>query len=113
MVRNPMYLGRYFLLLGFAMLLGDVWVIVAYTILYYLYMLNRVRREERRLKRNFGADFETYCREVRRFLPNPFRSFDREIWVFEWGLFLENHAHWNILGTIAAYAGLYVYVQLS
>jgi hypothetical protein len=113
MVRNPMYLGRYFLLLGFAMLLGDMWVIAAYTILYYLYMLNRVRREERRLKRNFGADFETYCREVRRFLPNPFRSFDREIWVFEWSLFLENHAHWNILGTIAAYAGLYVYVQLS
>ena len=111
LVRNPMYLGRYFLLLGFVMLLGNVWIVVAYTVIYYLYMLNRVRREERRLQRNFGADFDAYCGRVRRFLPTPSGMFDRDVWVFEWSLFFENHAHWNVLGTIAAYAGLFLYAR--
>ena len=29
MVRNPMYLGRYFILLGFLMLLGNWWLLLA------------------------------------------------------------------------------------
>jgi len=113
LARNPMYLGRYFLLLGFVLLLGNVWAVVAFTAIYYVYMLNRVKREERRLRKNFGADFEKYCSEVRRFVPNPFRIGGRGVWVFEWKLFWENHAHWNILGTLAAYAALYTYALLG
>lgn len=107
LVRNPMYLGRYFLLLGFVLLLGNPWAVVVYTVLYYVYMAGRVKREERRLRRNFGEAFEAYCREVRRFVPSPLPLFRREVWVFEWRLFLDNHAHWNLLGTLAAYAVLY------
>ncbi len=108
LVRNPMYLGRYFLLLGFVLLLGNPWIVVAYTALYYLYMSNRVKREERRLRKNFRDAFERYCREVRRFLPSFSRILDRDVWVFDRKLFLENHAHWNILGTLGAYAALFL-----
>ncbi len=35
LVRNPMYLGRYFILLGGLMLLGRWWVLVLFTVVYY------------------------------------------------------------------------------
>jgi uncharacterized membrane protein len=112
-VRNPMYLGRYFLLLGFVLLLGNPWVVLGYTAVYYAYMSNRVEREERRLRRNFGESFERYCREVRRFLPSPARLARQDVYVFRRELFLENHAHWNILGTVAAYAALWAYGRFA
>jgi protein-S-isoprenylcysteine O-methyltransferase Ste14 len=107
LVRNPMYLGRYFLLLGFVLLLGNLWAVVGFTVGYWLYMTSRVKREERRLARNFGERFAAYCSQVRRFLPS-LRAAEGEVWVFERRLFFENHAHWNVLGTLAAYAVLYL-----
>jgi protein-S-isoprenylcysteine O-methyltransferase Ste14 len=107
LVRNPMYLGRYFLLLGFVLLLGRWQAVAVYTLVYYVYMVNRVRREERRLDRVFGERFRAYCARVRRFLPSFGNLGDRSVWFFDWGMFLENHAHWNLVLTLAAYGALF------
>lgn len=107
LVRNPMYLGRYFLILGFVWLLQSVWAIVLYTAVYYTYMFYRVKREERRLARDYPEGFAKYCSEVRRFLPSFGRLGDPEVWFFDRAMFFENHAHWNILMTGLAYAMLY------
>ncbi len=105
--RNPMYVGRYFLVLGFVLLL-ESWIAVAvYTVVYYLYMVHRVKREEARLDRVFGDAYRTYCRDVNRFLPS-LRPRPREnVWFFDLGMFLENNAHWNLVLTLAAYAFLW------
>jgi protein-S-isoprenylcysteine O-methyltransferase Ste14 len=58
LVRNPMYLGRYFILLGFLMLLGAWWVLVVYTVVYWLYMDTRVEREEAHLRPIFGPRYD-------------------------------------------------------
>ncbi|OPX40525.1 MAG: hypothetical protein B1H13_06980 [Desulfobacteraceae bacterium 4484_190.3] len=50
LARNPMYLGRFFLLFGCLFLLGNVWILLVFTVLYYFYMANRVKREEEHLK---------------------------------------------------------------
>jgi protein-S-isoprenylcysteine O-methyltransferase Ste14 len=42
MVRNPMYLGRYFIVVGAVMLLGRWWLIALFTVVYYFYIVNRV-----------------------------------------------------------------------
>ena len=107
MVRNPMYLGRFFLILGFVLLLGNPWIIAAYVAVYYTYMYLRVKGEERRLRRAYTEDFDAYCRKVRRFLPSFGRLGDRAVWFFDKEMFLENHGHWNILLTILAYAAVY------
>jgi len=57
MVRNPMYLGRYFILLGFLMLLGQWWILALYTVGYWFYMDTRVEREEAHLRPIFGARY--------------------------------------------------------
>ena len=103
LVRNPMYLGRYFLILGALMLAGIPWFLVVYTILYYFYMLNRVKREEETLRGVFGKQYDEYCVEVSRFLPSfrPFRG--NPVMTFRWDLLLRNNGHWNFLAMAAFY----------
>lgn len=66
--RNPMYLGFFFLLLGFALWLGNL---VAFVMLpVYLWFLTRFQiiPEERILLDNFGKPYADYMQQVRRWI---------------------------------------------
>lgn len=103
MVRNPMYLGRFFIPFGFLMLLGQWWLLLAYTVIYWLYMDARVQREEAHLKPIFGAPYEAYCTQVRRFVPGwPLAGTTVAYWNPV--LFKQNNAGRNLLATLAAWA---------
>lgn len=43
-VRNPMYIGRFFLVLGCLLATGHIMAVPALTVLYYFYAVNPVRR---------------------------------------------------------------------
>jgi protein-S-isoprenylcysteine O-methyltransferase Ste14 len=103
MVRNPMYLGRFFIPLGFLMLLGQWWLLLAYAVIYWMYMDARVQREEAHLKPIFGAAYETYLAQVRRFVPGSPQA-GTTVAYWNWTLFSQNHAGRNLLGTLAAWA---------
>jgi protein-S-isoprenylcysteine O-methyltransferase Ste14 len=106
-VRNPMYIGRFFLLLGVILLLENLWIIAGFSLCYYFYMVNRVKREEATLKGVFGADYDEYCRRIGRFLPRRIAAEDlKQVPYFQMDLFLRNHAHWNLLGTAIAWFAL-------
>ena len=66
--RNPMYLGMVLGLAGWAVLLGKAtpWLVVVA----FAALLDRwhVPFEERALERRFGADYEAYRRQVRRWI---------------------------------------------
>jgi protein-S-isoprenylcysteine O-methyltransferase Ste14 len=102
-VRNPMYLGRYFIILGAVLLLGSVWAALLYTLVFYFYVVNRVKREEARLRPVLGRPYEDYCAHVRRFLPwapykgNPVLYWNRR-------LFRQNHGWSNLAGTVGFWA---------
>lgn len=101
MVRNPMYLGRFFIVFGFLMLPGQWWLLVAFTVLYWLYMDARVQREEAHLRPIFGAPYDDYCQRVRRFVPGaPMPG----IGYWNWQLFSQNNAGTNLLATLATWA---------
>ena len=109
MCRNPMYVGRYFLILGFVMLLWNPWIIGAYTVIYWLYMTHRVSREERRLCEWLGEPYVEYCKKVNRYFPSLRPLADRGLYFFDWKMFLFNNAHWNIVATLSAYGLIYVF----
>ncbi len=109
LVRNPMYLGRFLLLLGFVLLLSSPYVTAAYCVFYYFYMVNRVKREEQRLRRLLGEPYESYCLTVHRFLPTLSRLREKSVWFFDWHVMVSNNGHWNLLAVLAAYAALYAY----
>ncbi|MBS1133817.1 MAG: hypothetical protein H6R02_958 [Burkholderiaceae bacterium] len=103
MVRNPMYLGRYFILLGFLILLGVWWILVVYTAVYWFYMDTRVEREEAHLRPIFGPRYDEYCARVRRFIPGaPLPGQPLAYW--NWTLFRQNNAAMNLLGTLLVWA---------
>jgi protein-S-isoprenylcysteine O-methyltransferase Ste14 len=55
-----MYIERFFLLLGGMVLMGSVWIILAFLLFYYFYLINRVKREETKLNRIFREEFKSY-----------------------------------------------------
>jgi protein-S-isoprenylcysteine O-methyltransferase Ste14 len=110
MVRNPMYLGRFFIMFGFLMLLGNWWLMGAFTLLYWLYMSARVQREEKRLIALFTESYAHYCATVRRFIPQ-WPATGEAVLYWEWKLCKQNHAALNFIATLAAW--IFVYAALT
>lgn len=69
-IRNPLYLGSFALMLGFAVLLRDwlaIWIVLGPVLAMYL---NKVRQEERYLSRNFPDTWPAYARATPSILPS-------------------------------------------
>ena len=110
LVRNPMYLGRFFLILGLVLLLGNIYLTVAYVVLYYFYMVNRVQREEQHLTEILGQPYRDYGARVNRFLPAFGKLTDPAVRFFNWQVLFRNNGHRNLLAMLLFYAALYSYV---
>src|SRR3989304_5396443 len=110
LVRNPMYLGRFFLILGLVLLLGNVYLTVAYVILYYFYMVNRVQREERHLTEILGQPYRDYGARANRFLPRLGQRHGPAVRFLNWRVLFRNNGHWNLLAMLLFYGALYFYV---
>ncbi len=68
-VRNPIYLGVLFVLLGEAVFF-ESWSLLRYAIgVFVIFHLFVIIYEEPSLQRNFGESYERYCRSVRRWIP--------------------------------------------
>jgi protein-S-isoprenylcysteine O-methyltransferase Ste14 len=64
--RNPMLTGTFVYLAGICVWLWT-WQAVAVFALFVVIMLFQVRSEEKRLRRDFGEEYEEYCRRTGRF----------------------------------------------
>lgn len=67
-VRNPMYLGHLIFMLGLAVTFWS-WAALLLLIGNAAWFHRRVRKDERRLHRLFGRDFEEYRDRVKRWVP--------------------------------------------
>ena len=113
LVRNPMYLGRFVMMLGIVLLMGNPYIAGAFAVIYYFYMYNRVAREEQRLDPLLGEPYRAYCRRTNRFLPTLSRVTDPNLRFFSWEVLARNNGQWNLLGTLVAYALIAAYVIYS
>jgi len=66
--RNPMYLGITVGLLGFAILWSALWNFVFPPLFAVVVDLFYIRREEKTLSKTFGASYEDYRAQVRRWI---------------------------------------------
>jgi protein-S-isoprenylcysteine O-methyltransferase Ste14 len=110
-VRNPMYVGRFFLLLGFFIMTGNLFLIVAYVALFAGYAQARVRREENRLQRIFEPHYQRYCAEVHRWLPRlrPYSHADGR--RASWAQVCFNGEQLILLGMIVVLAMVYLRIE--
>lgn len=68
MVRNPIYTGIFFALLGTAISLGQVRHFLVLPVVLLLFAW-RINNEQRILREQFGEDYVRYCHEVKAFVP--------------------------------------------
>lgn len=108
-VRNPMYIGRFFLIFGILMMAANAWLLIIFTVIYWFYMTNRVKREEKLLTELFGDDYRNYQNAVRPYRPtfNQWRT--GLLWSFNRESFLKNNAHINLAATAVIYLLLYFF----
>jgi protein-S-isoprenylcysteine O-methyltransferase Ste14 len=70
-IRNPGYVAVVSLVVGQALLFGSGAVLAYAAFLALAFHLFVVFYEEPILRRQFGADYDAYCREVPRWIPRP------------------------------------------
>jgi protein-S-isoprenylcysteine O-methyltransferase Ste14 len=68
--RNPMYLGVLLVILGWAGVFADAWLLLYAAGCWVLVDIFVVIYEEPTLRRLFSADYEAYCHVVGRWLPH-------------------------------------------
>ncbi len=82
-VRHPLYLGNFLMWLGPAMLTGNFWFIVAFTLFYWVYYERIMYAEEQFLRNKFGNEYLEWAKNVPAFIPN-FKNFKKSELSFTW-----------------------------
>ena len=103
LVRNPMYVGRFFVILGALLLLKNIYIIVIYVGAFSYYAVNRVKREERHLIEIFGEPYLEYCNQVNRFMPRLGACETKDTLFFRFRLLVTNNEHLNFIALLAFY----------
>jgi protein-S-isoprenylcysteine O-methyltransferase Ste14 len=70
LVRNPIYVGNWFLWTGFTIWSGVVWMLPVVWIIFILQHRTIVRWEEKLLLEKFGEPYANYLKTVNRWWPN-------------------------------------------
>ncbi|WP_172284653.1 methyltransferase family protein [Chryseobacterium sp. LAM-KRS1] len=69
-VRNPLYLGNFFMWLGLALFTQNLWFIVSFILFYWIYYERIIYAEEQFLERKFGEKYRNWASKVPVFIPN-------------------------------------------
>ena len=67
--RNPLYLGSFFIALGFVVMSNNLWVFLIFSVAFTSIYWGVIRFEEEFLSRTFGDDFASYVKMVPCFIP--------------------------------------------
>jgi protein-S-isoprenylcysteine O-methyltransferase Ste14 len=68
-VRNPMYIGAGFALLGAAIFYGSLAILIYAVVFFLATHLFVILYEEPALRQTFGSEYEAYCNRIRRWWP--------------------------------------------
>jgi protein-S-isoprenylcysteine O-methyltransferase Ste14 len=91
-VRNPLYLGNFLMVLGVVMFYRVWWLPVIYTLLFALYYERIIFAEEMFLRRRFGAPYVEWASKTPAFLPR-FRQWITPASRFDWKKLLRREYH--------------------
>ncbi|MFA5059433.1 MAG: isoprenylcysteine carboxylmethyltransferase family protein [Candidatus Omnitrophota bacterium] len=69
-VRNPMYLGSFYIGCGFVLILWPWWALPLFAAVFYLRFRRQISSEEKYLKAHFGKTFDEYVSRVPRLIPS-------------------------------------------
>jgi protein-S-isoprenylcysteine O-methyltransferase Ste14 len=103
-LRDPLYLGRLFLLIGFCVMgWGNTWIIliVGLGVFFFNYMPRKYRKEMARLEDIFGEEYRRYAAYARSLIPrlSPYPAARKRAWRFDL-FWRENREQYLLSGVI-------------
>ncbi|RPI29443.1 MAG: isoprenylcysteine carboxylmethyltransferase family protein [Acidobacteria bacterium] len=103
--RNPLYLGSFFMGLGFTLAAANFWLAVLFPVLFVAIYIPVMKREEQELTRTFGVGYAVYRDQVALFLPlnPPFiprreEGDSKPTGNFQWGKVICNREYRAVVG---------------
>jgi protein-S-isoprenylcysteine O-methyltransferase Ste14 len=82
-VRHPLYLGNFFMWLGPAMLTANLWFVVAFIFVYWVYYERIMFAEEQFLRKKFGQTYVNWASHTPPFIPS-FKNFAKPNLPYSW-----------------------------
>lgn len=79
-VRNPLYVGNFFVSVGFAVFSGVMWIVAITAIAFIIQYYFVVKYEESILTKTFGDDYINYRKKVPAFFPLSLPKLDQIDW---------------------------------
>lgn len=117
-LRDPLYLGRLFLLVGLGVLSNNVYTYALFgfaMIVFFLnYMPRKLAKETKRLEHYFGQEYVEYCQQVRSLIPrlSPYPKRSTLGWSFA-TFWSENREQWLVSAVVLIVAVMVLrYFQL-
>jgi len=106
MVRHPLYFGNFLIWIGLAFFVGNLYLIVLFCLLFWLYYERIMFAEEQFLERRFGSSFLFWSENVPAFFPNP-KKFDPSENSFSWRIVFKNE-YPGLLSTFTSFLFLII-----
>ncbi|MFH1799561.1 MAG: isoprenylcysteine carboxylmethyltransferase family protein [Candidatus Omnitrophota bacterium] len=111
-VRNPLYVGNFFLGLGVAVIVWN-WIILVLFLAGFLGIYTgTIRGEEKHLREMFGRPYEDYCKNVPSFFPRlmPYTAPEKD--SFLWGRIIKHHEYITVAGIFLMLMMIHLYDEL-
>jgi len=111
-VRNPLYVGNFFLGLGVAVIVWNWIILVLFLIGFLGIYTGTIRGEEKHLREMFGKSYEDYCQNVPSFLPRltPYVAPEKD--SFLWSRIIKHHEYITVAGILLMLMMIHLYDEL-
>lgn len=106
--RNPLYIGNYFMWLGIAMLTGNLWFIVVFSLIFWIYYERIIFAEEEFLRQKFGDPYLQWAARTPIFIPTRLK-WKRSESQFLWKKVLKQEKN----GFLALFVVFYIFEILK
>jgi len=111
-VRNPLYVGNFFLGLGVAVIVWNWIILVLFLVGFFGIYAGTIRGEEKHLREMFGKLYEDYCRNVPSFFPRltPYTAPEKD--SFLWSRIIKHHEYITVAGILLMLMTIHLYDEL-
>ncbi len=111
-VRNPLYVGSFLMLIGLNIIIGHIVVWIVSLLLFAITYVPTIVNEEEGLKKAYPQEWELFITQTPRFIPNLLKLGALRDANWSGSQWYRNHEHNTILAVIALLAALEVYNRL-
>jgi protein-S-isoprenylcysteine O-methyltransferase Ste14 len=106
-IRNPLYLGSFFIAIGFCLVAGSIWIWILMLAYFLLCYIPVIRFEENTMREKFPDQYERYAAIIPAFYPTIL-PYPQSSTSFSLQQVLRNKEYNAVLGIVLVYAILFL-----